>query len=538
VLDLLGEAEWFGHPSMLSGLPTGWAARAAEDTLCYRLAAEDVVPLLTGPEGLRFVARSLIALPRVGEPTVRGDPGVAPDLPARALIHDELVICDPETSVREAARRMAERRASCALVTLGSGELGIMTDHDLRVRVVAGGLPPDAPITEAMTAPAVTADPDRLGTQLMLTMIDEGVRHLPIRSSRGELVGVVTDMDLLAAEGRAPLVIRRAIADARDLQGLRTAAGRLLPAVVALHDAKVGARQIGAIMAAVVDSAVRRLMDLWLGDEPLPPLSWLSLGSYGRREAAPSSDVDSALAWDGDAPPRLADFARQVGVELERAGFVSDSHGATAASPLFARAASDWQAAIRHWLEHPGGEKVLIAVSLLADGRVVAAHEQGPDIIGMLAESRHHPRLLQLLKRLAVAQRPPTGFMRDIVVEQSGSHSGHFDIKRGGLLPIVDVARYAAMAAGASSTSTPERLRAAGAAGTLQADKATTLEEAFDLFAALRLEHQVEKLRNAEAPDDFIDPKSLNKLTRRYIREAFREVTAVQRQLSSGLAFE
>ena len=61
MLDLLGEAEWFGHPSMLSGLPTGWAARAAEDTLCYRLAADDVVPLLTRPEGLRFVARSLIA---------------------------------------------------------------------------------------------------------------------------------------------------------------------------------------------------------------------------------------------------------------------------------------------------------------------------------------------------------------------------------------------------------------------------------------------------------------------------------------------
>src|SRR3954471_11586051 len=52
VLDLLGEGEWFGHPSMLSGLPTGWAARAAEDTLCYRLAAEDVVPMLTDPAGV------------------------------------------------------------------------------------------------------------------------------------------------------------------------------------------------------------------------------------------------------------------------------------------------------------------------------------------------------------------------------------------------------------------------------------------------------------------------------------------------------
>ena len=38
VLDLLGEGELFGHASMLSGLPTGFEARAAEDTLCYRIA--------------------------------------------------------------------------------------------------------------------------------------------------------------------------------------------------------------------------------------------------------------------------------------------------------------------------------------------------------------------------------------------------------------------------------------------------------------------------------------------------------------------
>ena len=118
-------------------------------------------------------------------------------------MHQELVVCEPDTPIREAAQRMAEERASCALVTLGSGELGIMTDYDLRVRVVADGLPLDAPIDQAMSAPAVTADPDRLGSQLMLTMIDRGVRHLPVRSNRGELMGVVTDRDVLAAEAAA-----------------------------------------------------------------------------------------------------------------------------------------------------------------------------------------------------------------------------------------------------------------------------------------------------------------------------------------------
>ena len=65
VLDRLGEGELFGHPSMLAGLPTGFEARADHDgALCYRLSAEDVVPLLGRPAGLRYLARSLLERPR------------------------------------------------------------------------------------------------------------------------------------------------------------------------------------------------------------------------------------------------------------------------------------------------------------------------------------------------------------------------------------------------------------------------------------------------------------------------------------------
>lgn len=538
VLDLLGEGEWFGHPSMLSGLPTGWAARAAEDTLCYRLAAEDVVPVLSDPKGLRFVARTMAARPRVGEPTERVEPSVAPDLPAKAIVRTEPVVCPPETPISEAARQMAERRTSCALVSLRNGDLGIITDYDIRTRVVAEELPLDAPISAAMTAPAVTGDADSLGTELMLTMVDKGVRHLPIKSSAGELVGVVTDRDLLAAEARAPFVIRRAITEARDVEELRVALARLKPAVVALHDSAVGPAQVGAIMAAVVDAAVRRLIDLELDTDSLPPFSWLALGSFGRREAMPASDLDSGLIWEGEKPEPLTDFAGRLGEELERAGFPRDPHGATAAGSAFARSAEEWREAIPYWFSHPGQVNVLIAVSLMADGRVAAGSGQAPDFLGILTTGRRYPQLLQLLKRLALAQKPPTGFMRNIVVEHEGSHTGRFDIKHGGLLPIVDIARYGAIAAGSSSTSTPQRLRDAGAAGVLPEERTRALEEAFNLFATLRLEHQSEQLQTAQAADDFIDPGSLNTLTRRYVREAFREVTAVQRELSSGLVFE
>jgi CBS domain-containing protein len=69
----------------------------------------------------------------------------------------------------------------------------------------------------------------------------------------------------------------------------------------------------------------------------------------------------------------------------------------------------------------------------------------------------------------------------------------------------------------------------------LKDPQARVLEEAFELFSALRLEHQVQQLESGAEPDNHIDPRRLDPLTRRYLRDAFREVTAVQRALASFL---
>jgi CBS domain-containing protein len=136
--------------------------------------------------------------------------------------------------------------------------------------------------------------------------------------------------------------------------------------------------------------------------------------------------------------------------------------------------------------------------------------------------------------RLALAQKLPTGFRGNIVVEGSGEHRGSFDIKHGGLLSVVDIARFGALKAGAKVTTTIERLRAASELGAIDPAHARTLEEAYDLFTALRLEHQIQQLEQGNEPNDYVDPTELSELTRRYLRDAFHEVTAVQKSLSSA----
>lgn len=542
VLDLLGEGELFGHPSMVSGLPTGFEARAHEDSLCYWLSAEDVLPLLTRPAGLRYLARSLLARPKPG-PVVAADVSGF-DLaqqPVRALIRDQPIICEPDVSLRDAARRMADAGASSVLVRLESDGFGILTDHDLRSRVVAEGLSVDAPVRRVMTAPAFTVGPELNGADVLLAMLGRGIRHVPVLSARGEVLGVVSDIDLLAAETRTPFVLRRAITDARDGEELRRAARRLNPTLIGLHQIDLPPAQISAVISVVADALIRRAIELAITSDGPPPteFAWLSLGSHGRREAVPSSDIDSGLAWaegeSSDLGRYMQAIADQVHATLAATGWQSDTHGVTACGPLSARSDSDWRRTIQHWLDRPLENKALLAISILLDSRTVYGPDNTFDALAPLQAARYRPVLRRRLLRLALADKTPTGFLRDIVVEHSGEHRGSFDIKRGGLVPIVDIARYAALVAGATVTSTVERLRAAADAGTLPETEAGTLTEAFDLFVALRLEHQVRQLEAGVPPDNHLDPKTLNPLTRRYLRDAFRAVASVQKTLSAEL---
>jgi CBS domain-containing protein len=555
-VDLLGEGEMFGHPSVLSRQPTRFEARAKEDSLVYSLPAEDVIPLLGRPSSLRFLVSSMLARTGPAPGGVEEPPG--PEVARRYasdLVRRRPVICNTETTLRDAARLMGAEQVSSVLVELDGGEYGIVTDSDLRSKVVAGRLSPDDRVSAAMNAPVVGVGADQTGADVMLTMLDHDIRHVPVFWGRGNVLGVIVAVDLVAAETRSPFVLRRAIAKAKNKDELREAAGRLRSTVVTLHRAELAPFHVSDVVSAVSDALIRRMIELATESSGPPPaeFAWMSLGSHGRREPMPSSDVDSGMAWRDRPDPdplsteprrRLAsthtaaymqELAASVSGCIRVIGWRLDPHGVTASSAFSASSIEDWRRSIESWLRNPSDNRVLIAISILLDGRVV----YGPnrlDVKPLMFESGDRRTVERWMLRLALAAKPARGFLRNITVEGSGEHTGTFDIKQGALLPIIDLARYYALAGEIPANHTLDRLRAATELGTVERTTARVLEEAFELFTAVRLEHQVSQLEEGQEPDDHIDPNDLDPLTRRYLRDAFREVSAVQKSLSGRLA--
>ena len=396
VLDLLGAGELFGMRRCCRACRPGSGGRGG---------GHAVLPdpgrgggAAAGPPGRDAVRDALAA----GGARRRARRAVAqPALrPVAELMRPPLAICSPETPIREAAQLMASAGATSVVIDLGDGTLGIMTDRDLRSRVVAAGADTGAPVSAVMSAPAYTVTADRLGGEVLLDMLDRCIRHFPVVSATGSVIGVVEDSDLVAVATRSSFHLRAAIARAETLAELVDAAAGVMPSVIALHDARVTATDIAAIQSVVVDALTRRLLELTIADVGVPPVpfAWVALGSLARREAVPSSDVDSALVWyseDEDDDPALRATLRAIAERvmdgLAQCGFRADPKGAVASRPLFARSHAAWRAAARSWLENPTQEKALILVSLIVDGRPVWGVHTGPPIPDAFRDARAAP---------------------------------------------------------------------------------------------------------------------------------------------------
>lgn len=571
VLDVLVEGDVFGHGSLLSGLPTAFSARAVEDSTCYRISADDARAILSAPAGVQFVARSLLEEPTELHILAREPAVNAADQPVGTLVRGDPAVCDPGTTIREAAQLMSAGQGTSVVIDLGPDGVGILTDRDLRTKVVAQGMSVDEPVSAAMSAPAYTTTADRRAGEVLAEMFDRGLRHFPVLSSTGAIVGVVEDVDLVSLRTRSSFWLRQRLATAHSDEELVTVSRELRPMVLSLFDAGVSAANVMSVYSVCVDALTRRLLQLALDRRGGIDVefAWLALGSQARREALPSSDVDSAIVWfggpgrdsgDGDGDrarsgerdrdgdgnrdrdenedqtrSQLLELAREVTGGLRACGLRMDENGVNADAPPFVRSVASWQEVAQSWMSDPTQDKALILTSVILDNRPVWGVHTGTPVADTFRLAAGYPRLLRLLARFALSHRPATRRFRGLVVDHGGDHPGTLDLKYGGLVPILDLARWGAMSAGVTSATTPERLRATADAGTLSAADAHTLQDAFELINNLRLEHQVGQMREGRRPDDRVDPEALSSLMRVQLRQAFRAVATIQKRVRAEL---
>jgi CBS domain-containing protein len=212
-----------------------------------------------------------------------------------------------------------------------------------------------------------------------------------------------------------------------------------------------------------------------------------------------------------------------------RAGLHGDEHGATAGHPAFARTNDQWRAAGEQWLAAPAEHQGAMMTSLLVDGRPIHGDPGLPAVTQVFGDLRRHPGTMRLLLIESLSKRAKLRSMRHILARQPET----FDIKTYALLPIVNIARWAALSVGSASLPTTERLRAASGSSMLPEAHATTLIEVFGVLQRLRLRYQLMQHSAGDRPSDVITMSRMSSIDRSVIEQAVREIAAIQRRMAN-----
>jgi CBS domain-containing protein len=534
-VDVLGVGEVFGHPSLLTGLAPSFTVRAHEPATLVCIPKREALEILTGPGSAGFVAQTLRERLTQAGHTVHGLPQLQ-TIAVSELIPGPPLFCEGSAAISRAAADMTEANRSALLVQ--SGELLIVTDADIRARVVAGGLSAENPVLR-IAQPAVIVEPTRLAIEVVIDMLGSGVDHVAVVDRRGTVHGVVSAADLMGMESRSPFAVRHGILRARDEDELVGAAARLRELFVSLLGAGLGAPEIGRVLALQLDTITGRLLDFAFEREGRPsvPWAWLTFGSAARRELTLGSDQEHGVAYAGPQDEEVdAMFARvgaSVTAALLRCGFKRDANAVLASERLWRMPISEWENTLAACLTKPDRSH-LIRATIAFDFRHVAG---GLDITSPLVEqiraAASHPDFIRRIARTATDFKPPLGFRGAIVTgRDDDAPPGTIDIKRGGMLPVVNIARFHAIANQVTISATLDRLIAVEELGALSRDDATALREALAICWRTRLEHHAGRIAAGVAVDDYVDPDRLAPLQRGDLREAFRAIARAQKQLA------
>lgn len=145
LIERIGTGGAFGMSSLLEHRPTRYRSTAVEDTLLVVLAADRFEELAREhPSFLTFFAGAHhTRLSRAIRNLQQASSGhTVLRTPVRSLLTRDPVTTVPGTSVAEAARVMTDAGVSCVLVIEDQRLVGIVTDRDLRTRVLAAGRDP------------------------------------------------------------------------------------------------------------------------------------------------------------------------------------------------------------------------------------------------------------------------------------------------------------------------------------------------------------------------------------------------------------
>jgi signal-transduction protein with cAMP-binding, CBS, and nucleotidyltransferase domain/PAS domain-containing protein len=458
-----------------------------------------------------------------------------------AQVMRQALACPLNATIRTAAELMSAQGVDALLVRSGAGDpIGIVTDGDMRRRVVGGGIDPQLPVTAIMSSPLKTGSETLPLAGAWNEMKQAGIKHLVITDSTGKVRGIAArgDFDcslfqpgqLPAAEGGQPPLL-----SALRTQFLKLP--ELLDVFVRSHTRSEWLTGLTTASADLTAAAVAGIVRQELGQPPVP-FAFFVLGSEGRSESTLFTDQDNALVYlDPPAPQAescrryFLEFGERMNRMLAQTGYSLCPGQVMAKNPRWNQPLSVWKHHFNDWIVQPGPQNLLDSTTFFDLRRVYGDAEPVMQLQDSIRISlKENPAFFSHLARLCLQYKIPLGIFGKIQTDPSEPHHNRLNIKNP-LRVIVNLVRLYSMANGIDELNTLLRIRRLHEQGVISTSFFQDLDYAFDFLICLQFRSQMHALETQKSLSYSIAMEELAGTEVTTLKTIFAEINSFQSKL-------
>ncbi|MCU1719177.1 DUF294 nucleotidyltransferase-like domain-containing protein [Pseudomonas sp. 5P_3.1_Bac2] len=536
----LSEGDIFGQVGLLRSNKVRFPARAIEDSLIYFIPAAVFAQLCQQHDAFaEFVeAEGQSRLKSAVES--QGQASELIKLKVQALISREPVCVSSDTSVQLAAQVMTAESVSSLVITAPAPDnqnmVGILTDRDLRTRVLAAGLASGSPVSQVMSPDPITIQSHDSVFAAMLCMLRHNIHHLPVVQQRRP-IGLISLSDIIRYESQSSLYLVNAIFNQNSVEGLQSLLPDLRASFVRLVNEQATAQMIGSAMSGIGRAFCQRLLQLAEQELGAPPVPYCFMvnGSMARDEQLVVTDQDNALVLDDRFDPALHDeyfaqLAQFVSDGLAACGYSYCKGGIMASNRQWRQPLKQWRQYFSQWIEQPN-PRTLLNSSIFFDLEGIYGQTELVDELKQLLAQKasSSPAFLAAMARNALNRTPPLGIFRNFVMETDGRQKHIINLKGRGTAPLTDLIRVHALACGSQAQNSLLRLDAISKTQLLQPEALDKLRYALEFLSKVRIQHQARAVSEGSEANNYIEPAQVSASERHNLKEAFQVLNHAQK---------
>ncbi|MBU1713891.1 MAG: cyclic nucleotide-binding domain-containing protein [Proteobacteria bacterium] len=463
--------------------------------------------------------------------------------PVSAVTNSRLVYCGIDASIQDAASIMSKQGCSSIFVKESSGKfIGVVTDNDLRKKVIAKGYDIKLPAADIMSSPLCKISGQSLVFEALMAMMQHNIKHIAVTDTDGKVTGIVTNRDLLTAQGQSPFFVVREIITASSIDEIIDKHKRLPKLIQTLINNGAKAKNVTRFITTVSDTILNKIIGFAINDlgSPPAPFVFMIMGSEGRKEQTLKTDQDNAIIYDDfqkdkedEVREYFLNFGEKVCTWLDMAGYEFCKGDIMAKNPKWCQPLSVWKKYFNSWI-HTAEAEDLLKSSIFFDFRCAYGDSNltGQLKKYLLKSLGGWAGFFRHLSENALYFKPPIGFFRNFVVESKGEHRDALDIKSA-MTPIVDFARIYALKNGIEETNTQERLYQLYLKNILTWQDYNEIDQSYSFMMQLRFVRQVASVIDEKSKhDNYINPKKLSRMEQTMLKEIFKKIERIQVKLS------